>query len=627
MPGIAGIISSEQKTDCERLVDGMIASMRHETFYVSGTHFVPAMGVYAGWVAHKNSFAASQVFFNETQDIALIFSGECFVDPQVSIGLRQKGHRLKENNRDWLVHLYEEEENLFFEKLNGTFSGLLIDRRQSKAFLFNDRYGVDRIYWHEDDGSVYFASEAKALLRILPRLRDFDERGVAEFLTFGCTLDDRTLFRGVEILPGASLWSFRSGRCQRAKYFLPQAWETQPALSPARYEAELQETFKAVLPRYFESESRIGISLTGGLDSRMIMACRQPNCAPQPLCYTFEGPTSETIDTQLAARVAKACGLDHHILRLGPNFFSDFGSHVDRTVYATDGYFGVVGAHEIYLNSLASQFAPTRLTGNYGGEILRGISTFKPLGLIPELPSQEISRLVRSCAQRLTKGHPVTFAAFRELPWNLFGRLRAAQSQVAIRTPYIDNEIVALAYRTPEELLGSSQSGLDFVRRNDPALQKIPTDKGQLSKSRGLGEALRRFQAKVICKVDYLNSEGFPPRLSLLDPVITGLASTLRLAGTHKYLPYRTWFRRELARYVADALEDAQARQSTLWNSEVLANMAEDHIHGRKNYVREIDAVITLAAIDRLLFRGLPTKLHDPTASELKSHERQPVKT
>jgi hypothetical protein len=55
--------------------------------------------------------------------------------------------------------------------------------------------------------------------------------------------------------------------------------------------------------------------------------------------------------------------------------------------------------------------------------------------------------------------------------------------------------------------------------------------------------------------------------------------------------------------------------------------MAEDHIHGRKNYVREIDAVITLAAIDRLLFRGLPTKLHDPTASELKSHERQPVKT
>ena len=605
MPGIAGIITSEQGTDCERLVDGMIASMRHKTFYVSGTHFVPAMGVYAGWVAHKNSFAASQVFFNETQDIVLIFSGECFVDPQVSIGLRQKGHRLKENNRDWLVHLYEEEENLFFEKLNGLFSGLLIDKRLGKAFLFNDRFGVERIYWHEDDGSVYFASEAKALLRILPRLRDFDERGVAEFLAFGCTLDDRTLFRGVQMLPGASLWSFRSGRCQRAKYFLPRAWETQPALSPTRYEAELQETFKAILPRYFESESRIGISLTGGLDSRMIMACRQPNCAPQPLCYTFEGPTSETIDTQLAARVAKACGLDHHILRLGPNFFSDFGSHVDRTVYTTDGCFGVTGAHEIYLNSLASQLAPTRLTGNYGGEILRGISTFKPLGLSPRLLHPDFGTLADSFAKPLTREHPVTFAAFQEVPGNLFGRLTAARSQVAIRTPYLDNEIVALAYRAPEELRRSSHPAIRLTNRNNSILGQIPTDKGQFGESRSAGNILRRFLAKVACKLDYLSSEGFPPWLSSLDSVATSLASTLHVAGTHKYLPYRNWFRRELADYVMDAIVDVRARQSPFWNADVLGRIAEDHIRGRKNYVREINAVVTLATVDRLLFRAL----------------------
>ena len=87
------------------------------------------------------------------------------------LSLRQKGHRLEKNKGDWLVHLYEEEGDLFFEKLNGLFSGLLIDKRQKKVVLFNDRYGLERIYYYEADGEFYFASEAKALLKILPKLQ------------------------------------------------------------------------------------------------------------------------------------------------------------------------------------------------------------------------------------------------------------------------------------------------------------------------------------------------------------------------------------------------------------------------------------------------------------------------
>ena len=47
----------------------MARSMMHECFYASGTYSVPEMGIYAGWVAHENSFAAAQVFFNERKDI------------------------------------------------------------------------------------------------------------------------------------------------------------------------------------------------------------------------------------------------------------------------------------------------------------------------------------------------------------------------------------------------------------------------------------------------------------------------------------------------------------------------------------------------------------------------------
>ena len=605
MPGIAGIFNSEHTADCERLVEAMVASMRNEPFYVSGTHATPGMGIYVGWVAHKNSFAANQVFLNEQHDIALIVAGECFVDSNTLIGLRKKGHRI-ENENDWIVHLYEEKGEQLFEKLNGLFSGVLIDKRLGKAFLFNDRFGVERIYWHENHRSIYFASEAKALLRVLPELRTFDEKGVAQFFGYGCTLEGRTLFQGIQLLPGASLWSFEGGRShERRTYFSSGIWELQPLLSAEAFEARFQETFERIVPRYFESDSVIGISLTGGLDTRMIMACL-PDAGKKPLCYTFSGETGETFDDRLAAEVARACGFEHRLLRIGVDFFSDFASHVDRTVYATDGCLGATGAHEIYLNSLARQFAPTRLTGNYGSEILRGVSTFKRLGLSPRLLNRDFATFTDLVAKPVTKENPVTFAAFHEVPLKLFGSLAASRSQVVFRSPYLDNELVALAYQAPNALRRSQDPGLLFVKNNNDVLSKIPTDKGYVSDGSRLAEFARRCFSRVTFKLDYFYNEGFPNLLSPFDPYLRFFASTAKILGLHKYLHYRIWFRRELAPYVQDVLGDSRTRQMPFWDSTFLEYLASEHIRGRKNYVLEIDAVLTLEAVDRLLFRELP---------------------
>src|SRR5215212_4894542 len=216
MPGICGIISSRPAADCERAAAAMVGSIEYEPFYRSGMYFAPKLGVYAGWTAHENSFGAAQACFNEHHDVTVLLSGECFVDPETPSGVRGKGHKLETND---LVHLYEEEGERFIEKLNGLFSGLLIDKTQQKAFLFNDRYGAERIYWHQTSDEIYFASEAKALLSILPELRSFDRDGVVQFLAFGCTLDWRTLFRGIELLPGGSLWTFKNRTCSKRRYF------------------------------------------------------------------------------------------------------------------------------------------------------------------------------------------------------------------------------------------------------------------------------------------------------------------------------------------------------------------------------------------------------------------------
>ncbi len=614
MPGIVGIVSQRPFEECQSLVKAMVSPMKHESFYDSGVYSVPEIGIYAGWVAHENSFGAGQPFFNERRDVVLLLSGECFVDPEIRTDLQQKGHELEQAAGSWLVHRYEEEGNQFFEKLNGLFSGLLIDKRQGQALLFNDRYGVERIYWRETKGAIYFASEAKAILSVLPETRAFDEQGLAEFVTFGCTLGQRTLFRGVQLLPGASIWSFEKRSCHKKKYFCPETWESQSILTPEAFQATLQETFKRILPRYFESESRIGISLTAGLDSRMIMACL-PHGEERPVCYTFSGQNQDTLDARLAGRVAKVCGLDHQILRLGVDFFSNFASYADRTVYITDGCLGALGAHEIFLNRQARRLAPVRVTGVFGGELFRGVSMFKPLGLSPGLVNPDLGQSLNALAQAWNRDsqHPVTFTAFREIPQKRFGTPAASRSQVSFRTPYLDNEMVALAYRAPERFRGSPLTAWSIVESNNQLLSRIPTDMGVVAKANGLATAPRRILSKAVCKLDYLYAEGLPHWLSPFDRLFDWVDSAAGLFGWHKFLHYRRWFGRELSDYIAEVLKDVQTRRSSpFWNSGFLETLAHQHINGRRNYVHEIDAILTLDAVDRLLFHDLPCYPEQP---------------
>jgi asparagine synthase (glutamine-hydrolysing) len=580
--------------------------MRHEDFYVSGCYSVPELGTYAGWVAHDGSFTASQPFLNEKGDVALLFAGECFIDPKARCALTQNRDELAKDGADWLVHLYEEEGDRFFESLNGLFSGLLVDKQQKKAFLFNDRYGVERLYVHESNGDIYFASEAKALLRILPQLRQFDPDGLAEFLMFKSTFGTRTLFHDVQLLPGGSLWSFEAGTCRKNKYFSPTAWEAQSSLSAEHFQSAFEDTFKRILPRYFGSGARIGISLTAGVDSRIIMACL-PQGSARPICYTFSGQKRDTLDARLAARVAAACGLEHHTLRLGLDFFAEYASHADRTIYATDGYLGLLGAHEIYMNAQARHLAVTRLTGVFGGEVLREVSFLKSIRLSPRLLKGDLQRRLNSLGGVAVGNsqHPVTLAAFYDIPQKRFGTPAAARSQVTFRTPYLDNELVALAYRISPDLRRSTLPALQVIRHGNQRLIDIPTDLGQIGRRRGLRALTTRALKRITFKLDYFHNEGMPRQLRGLDLLLQTFDPQSGIFGLHKFLHYRKWFQRELAPYVRSILTDQQARQSQFWNPAFLEHMATEHISGRRNYTLEIDAVLTVEAIERLLFKGV----------------------
>ena len=188
MPGIAGIIgkSGVEQADVERMTRWMV----HDPSYVSGTYANDDVGLCVGWVSHGGSFSGRTPLWNERRDVCLIFSGEDFTatDEALQCGEREFGAE----SATYLTALYEAQGLNFIERLNGWFSGLLVDLRKRLAVLFNDRYGLGRVYYHETPERFYFSSEAKSLLAVMP------------------TRGDLILARSQKPLPAAV--SFRIGR-------------------------------------------------------------------------------------------------------------------------------------------------------------------------------------------------------------------------------------------------------------------------------------------------------------------------------------------------------------------------------------------------------------------------------
>ena len=125
--------------------------MVHEPFYVSGTYANLDVGLCVGWVSHGGSFPDRMPLWNERRDVCLIFSGEDFmgVEEVKQCGGGQE-HQFRSGSAACLVELYEVMGLRFIEKLNGWFSGLLVDLRTKVAVLFNDRYGLGGVYCHND---------------------------------------------------------------------------------------------------------------------------------------------------------------------------------------------------------------------------------------------------------------------------------------------------------------------------------------------------------------------------------------------------------------------------------------------------------------------------------------------
>jgi asparagine synthase (glutamine-hydrolysing) len=401
MPGIFGLITSKPREWAEPQLLRMLKLLRHESFYVTGTWIDEASGVYVGWTARENSFSDGMPVQNERGDVTLVFSGEEYPEPSTAQGLKERGHQFKAGGASYLVHLYEDDPS-FPKTLNGRFQGLLSDRTRGVATLFNDRYSMHRLYYHEAKDAFYFAVEAKAILAVRPELRRPDPAAWGNSLRVdACSRIGRSSRVSTYCLPGQpGLFGPDQSRPRRlilirASGNTKTCWIRNPITGNPGY---FRAPFPA-LPQRPRADRRITDRRARHSDSDGLAEVSTEIAA---LLYLWRH-RSRMSRRGGGAPDRPGMPAAHQVIPVGDEFFARFPS-LRGTQRVPDGCcVEVTRAPDLYLSERAREIAPVRMTGLYGDEIQRPQTrAFKPVDPAPGLYSSRFSPTLKRHA-RLTR--------------------------------------------------------------------------------------------------------------------------------------------------------------------------------------------------------------------------------
>ena len=149
------------------------------------------------------------------------------------------------------------------------------------------------------------------------------------------------------------------------------------------------------------------------------------------------------------------------------------------------------------------------MVGTYGSEMLLHAVMFKAVepacGSVQREISSADSMRPRQTYMTTRRGHPVTFVAFRQSPWHHYGVLGLEQTQVAVRSPYLDNDFVKTVYKAPGPAADQRRRpGCGLIREGNPVLAKLRTDRG----IGGLNSVFTRAVLEFLFKAEYAYDYG-----------------------------------------------------------------------------------------------------------------------
>lgn len=304
---------------------------------------------------------------------AITFNGEIYNYVELQSSLRA-GWTFKSNSdTECILAAYDRYGLDCVDHLRGMFAFALWDEKAQRLFCARDRFGIKPFYYAVVDGVLYFSSEAKALLPVLPEI-DTESTALAEYLTFQYTIGEHTLFRGIkQLLPGHAL-IVEGGEIRVWRYW-DVKYEIDFDHSPQYFQRRLADLVNESLSLHLRSDVPVGAYVSGGVDSSLIALLSGD--LDEGNRQGFHGRFTEFPgydESHYARMVSDKMGGTLHVADINA---ADFRRHIRDVIYHLD--FPVAGPGsfpQFMVSKLASEHLKVVLGGQGGDEIFGGYARY-----------------------------------------------------------------------------------------------------------------------------------------------------------------------------------------------------------------------------------------------------------
>lgn len=247
----------------------------------------------------------------------VILNGEIYNFKELRAELEARGHRFRtRSDTEAIIHGYKEWGTEVLNHLNGMFGLAIWDVEKKRLIVARDAMGIKLIYYKIDNGTLSFGSEIRPIVAAENSKPGVDPIALNLFLRFRYTPSPLTIFQGIRKLAAGTMLVLEEGECREERWYnyTPVPFSTPKEDKEATH--ELLELYKGAVRRHLLSDVPVGILLSGGLDSGLLLALMNEQGGPWPAYTIGYGETFEDDELADAAETASLLGARHITVKL-----------------------------------------------------------------------------------------------------------------------------------------------------------------------------------------------------------------------------------------------------------------------------------------------------------------------
>jgi len=379
MCGIAGIFRFDGKSVDTTSLDLLSTSLEHRGPDGQASYKDGSVGLVHTRLAIIDLEHGQQPMKSPSGERVLVANGEIYNYIELSAELKKQGKLFQtQSDSEVLLHLYDRDmpPQSMLSLLHGMFAFALYDVREQRLLLARDRLGIKPLFYCRTSEALYFASEMKALLALLPEKIQFDANSLGQVLQQNFCSGEQTLIKGIQQLPaGCYLSVDTQGGGEVHRYWDPATHSTAQLSA----EGALDVVFPTVIEQHLRADVPLGLFLSGGLDSSTLLALLRRNHNHPIHTYSvgFKS-TSVHSETERAEALAKHFKTEHTTLLLES---SDLLEILPDCVWAADDLMpDYANLPTALLARRAAQDVKVVFSGEGGDEVFAGYGRYRVRG-------------------------------------------------------------------------------------------------------------------------------------------------------------------------------------------------------------------------------------------------------